>query len=203
VLGLGAHVLLANMELGRGHMDEASRILLDLLETPDPLMGETEVVSPALALVRCYVAEGDADSAKRWAQRASAAVSRVRLPVLFTLSQVAWAMTRLSAGQFDEARKRLVYPLELIPLLEDTSPQEIFVLRAAAARGLDDQPRAAAWLGRAAQEVQHQAGRIDDPAYRAGFLGQIPLHQFILHPPPDWLPDDVLKLYTGLGEERI
>jgi DNA-binding SARP family transcriptional activator/tetratricopeptide (TPR) repeat protein len=203
VLGLGAHVLLANLELGRGHLDEARGILLDLLETPDPLIGETEVVAPALALVRCYVAEGDANSAKRWAQRASAAVSRVRLPVLFTLSQVAWAMTRLSAGRYDEARKRLVYPLELMPLLEDTSPQEIFVLRAAAARGLADQPIAAAWLARAAQEIQQQAAQIDDPVYRTTFLEQIPLHEFILHPPADWPPDDVLRLYAGSGEERI
>jgi DNA-binding SARP family transcriptional activator len=203
VLGLGAHVLLANLELGRGHLDDACHMLLDLLETPDPLMGETEVVSPALALVRCYVADGDAGNAKRWAQRASAAVSRVRLPVLFTLSQVAWAMTRLSAGQYNEARKRLVYPLELIPLLEDTSPQEIFVLRAAAACGLGDQRGAAAWLARAAQEIQQQAARIDDPAYRTTFLEQIPLHAFTLHPPPDWLPGDVLTLYAGLGQERI
>jgi DNA-binding SARP family transcriptional activator len=200
VLGLGARVLLANLELGRGNLDDARRILLDLLETPDPLIGETEVVAPVLALVRCYVAEGDVDRAKRWAQRASAAVSRVRLPVLFPLSQVAWAMTRLSAGQYEEARKRLVYPLELMPLLEDTSPQEVFVLRAAAARGLGDKSAAARWLARALEEIQQQAGRINDPAYQKTFLDRIPLHRFIIHRAADWQPDDVLSLYAGHAE---
>ena len=196
VLGLGGRVLLAKLELWRGSLDDARRILLDLLETPDPMIGETEVVAPALALVRCYVAEGRAEEAKRWARRASAAVSRVRLPVLFPLSQVGWAMTRLAAGQYEEARKRLVYPLELMPLLEDTSPQEIFVLRAAAARALGDQTRAAGWLARAADEVQRQAESVSDPAYRETFLNRIPLHQFVREA-KDWQPEDVLSLSVG------
>jgi DNA-binding SARP family transcriptional activator len=199
VLGLGARVLLAKLELWRGGLEETRRILLDLLETPDPLIGETEVVAPALALVRCYVAEGDAEEAKRWAKRASAAVSRVRLPVLFPLSQVAWAMTRLAAGRYEEARRRLVYPLEFMPLLEDTSPQEIFVLRAAAARGLGDEPTVESWLARASAEVQQQAARIDDPTYRETFLDRIPLHRFIARTlsTADWQPEDVLRLYAG------
>jgi tetratricopeptide (TPR) repeat protein len=205
VLGLGARVLLAQLELYRGSLDEARVILLDLLETPDPLIGATEVVSPALALVRCYVAEGDAEEAKRWAKQASAAVSGVRLPVLFPLSQVAWAMVRLAAGRFDEARKRLVYPLELIPLLEDTSPQEIFVLRAAAARGLGDEKAVHYWLARASEEVRRQAENIGDPGYQDTFLHAIPQHQFIARARStnDWQPGDVLSLYLRAGDLKI
>jgi DNA-binding SARP family transcriptional activator len=205
VLGLGAKVLLARVELGRGHLDEARAILLDLLETPDPLIGEAEVVSPALVLVRSYAAEGDVEQAKRWAKRASAAVSRVRLPGLFPLSQVAWAMVRLAARRYEEARKRLVYPLELMLLLEDTSPQEVFMLRAAAAQGLGDRAAANHWLTRAFEEVQKQAAHIHDPAYQQTFLQYVPLHQLIadVRHRTDWSPQEVLRLPYHVSDTRI
>lgn len=194
VLGLGARILLAKLELSRGNIAEARAILLNLLETPDPLMGESDMVSPALALVRCYVAEGDDESAKHWAHRAAQAVSRVRLPLLFPLSQVAWTLAYLVAGRYEDAHKRLQYPLEYMLLLEDTSPQEIFVLRAAAAQGLGKTTEAKAWLRQALDTIQQQAAHIPDETYRKSFLTRIPLHQFAAHSSRAWKPEDVLKL---------
>ncbi|MBN1681414.1 MAG: AAA family ATPase [Anaerolineae bacterium] len=196
VLGLGARLLLAKLELLQGNADHVRSILLGLLENPDPLMGEVEVVSPALTLVRCYVVDGDDDSAKQWAKRASQAVSRVKLPVLFPLSQVAWALTHIAAGRFDDARKRLLYPLEYMVLLEDTSLQELFVLRAAAARGLGDEAAAAHWITEAFETLMEQAGNISHPAYRKSFLERIPLHRFIqaAYKNPAWQPEDVFRL---------
>jgi hypothetical protein len=195
VLGLGARVLLARLELLRGDVARARERLLDVLEPPDPLMGESEVVSPALALVRCCVVAGDFEAARRWSKRASAAVSRIRLPILFPLSQIAWALTYLATERYDDARKRLVYPLELM-LLADSSPQEVFVLRAAAARGLGDDDAAQHWLNRATNELQHQAAAISDSGYGDSFLNGIGLHRFIRRAvdDPDWQPGDVLHL---------
>jgi hypothetical protein len=205
VLGLGARVLLARLELLRGGLDEARDILLGLLETPDPLIGEAEVVAPALALVRCNIAAGDPGGAKQWAQRAAQAMSRVRLPILFPLSQIAWTLIYLAEGRYEEAHKRLRYPLEVMLLLEDTSPQEIYALRAAAARGLGDHTKAAEWLQRAWVVIQQQADSISEPRYRQSFLEQVPLHQFVerARSDPDWAPEDMLGLQSRLEDWAI
>ncbi len=179
VLGLGARVLLARLEFQRGQLDAARTLLLDLLETPDPLMGESEVVAPALALVRCCAAAGDEPGATRWARRAGQAVSRVRLPILFPLSQIARALAHIAGGRYAEASKCLRSPLEWVLLLEDTSPQEIFALRAIAARGTGDEVAAEDWRQRAAAAVQQQAACIDDAQFRETFLNDVPLHRFI------------------------
>lgn len=202
VLGLGAHVLLAKVALWRSSLDDAQATLLDLLETPDPLMGEGEVVAPALALVRCYVAQGDVDAAKRWAKRASQAVSRIRLPILFPLSQVAWALSHIAAGRYDDARKRLIYPLDYMLLLEDTSPQEIYVLRAVAARGVGDAATAQEWLAHAQTALSQQAQTITDAAHRESFLDRVPLHMFIRDAASGraWHPEDVLRLPNRAGD---
>jgi tetratricopeptide (TPR) repeat protein len=196
VLGLGARVLLARLELYRGAVDRARTILLDVLETSDPLIGESEVVSPAMALVRCYVAAGDDKNATRWARRAAQAVSRIRLPILYPLSQVAFALTHLASGRYEEAQKRLRYPIEAMLLLEDTSPQEIFALRAAAAQGLGDHETAHYWLAQAKAVLDQQADRITDPAYRETFLQGIGLHEFITASLPQrrWKPEGVLNV---------
>ena len=196
VLGLGARVLAAQLELVRGHPGVARDLLRDLLVAPDPLIGEVEVVSPALALVRCCVALGDHAEAKKWAGRAAQAMSRVRLPILYPLPQVAWAITHLAAGRYEDARRRLLYPLEYIMLLEDTSPQEIFALRAAAAHGLGDEDTADMWLSQARTAVDGQADAIDDPAYRTSFLEEVRLHHFILQASAGaaWNPQDALAL---------
>jgi tetratricopeptide (TPR) repeat protein len=159
-------------------------------------------VSPALALVRCCVAAGDLDEAKRWAKRASQAVSRIRLPVLFPLSQVAWALAHLLADRYDDARKRLIYPLEYMLLLEDTSPQEIYALRSAAACGLGDELAALDWLAQAAALLDQQAQAIDDAAYRETFLNRVPLHRFIRHAAAGghWQPADVFNLSDWTGD---
>jgi tetratricopeptide (TPR) repeat protein len=205
VLGLGARVLLAKLELWRGSLDQARAILLDLLERPDPLLGEAEVVAPALVMVRCCVAAGDSEGAKQWAQRASQAMSRVRLPMVFPLSQVAWALAHLAAGRYDDAQRRLYYPLEYLLLSEDTSPQEIFVLRAVAARGMGDEAAVSDWLTQAWDMVQQQAAGITDPAYRDSFLNQVPLHQFIARAieAPGWSPDEVLSLPNRAADWAI
>ncbi|MBI5959506.1 MAG: AAA family ATPase [Chloroflexi bacterium] len=204
VLGLGARVLLARLELGRGSFDVARSILLDLLETPDPLIGESEVVSPALALVRCCVAVGDVEEARRWAKRASQAVSLIRLPILYPLSQVAWALARLVAGRYDEARKRLSYPLEWMSLIEDISPQEIFVLRAAAAQGINDQETARTWLDQAHDTIHQQSMAISEPLYRESFLSRIPLHRFVDRALVDsaWKPQDIFNPLVINSSER-
>jgi hypothetical protein len=203
VLGLGARVLLARLELLRGDVARARERLLAVLEPPDPLMGESEVVSPALALVRCCVVAGDYEAARRWSKRASAAVSRIRLPILFPLSQIAWALTYLATERYDDARKRLVYPLELM-LLADSSPQEVFVLRAAAARGLGDEKTAQHWLDRAYHELQHQAAAIGDSGYCNSFLNGVGMHRFIRRAvnDPDWQPGDVLHLEGPAPDQR-
>ena len=195
VLGLGARVLLARLELLRGEVEQARDRLLAVLETPDPMIGESEVVSPALALVRCCVAVGDDAGAKQWSKRASAAVSRIRLPILFPLSQIAWALTYLASERYDDARKRLVYPLELMLLLADSSPQEIFALRAAAARGLGNESEGQKWLIRANDELQSQVATINDAAYRASFLNRVAVHRLIIRGQEDasWQPEDVLR----------
>ncbi|MBN1565680.1 MAG: hypothetical protein JXA10_17685, partial [Anaerolineae bacterium] len=195
VLGLGARVLLARLELQRGAVDQARDRLFAVLETPDPLLGESEVVSPALALVRCCVAVGDVEGAKHWSKRASAAVSRIRLPILFPLSQIAWTLTYLAEERYDDARKRLVYPLELMLLLADSSPQEVFALRAAAARGLGDEAGAQQWLNCAYDEVQEQAAAIHEADYRASFLDRVALHRLIVvaHDGTAWQPADMLN----------
>lgn len=204
VLGLGAHVVLARVYLWRGHIDTARDMLLGLLESPDPLMGEGEVVSPALALVRCCVAAGDQEGAKRWARRAAQATSRIRLPVLYPLSQVAWVLAHLGTGRYDDARKRLSYPLEYMLLLADTSPQEIFALRAAVARGLGDDPAALRWLDRAEKTVGQQAAQITDPAFRQTFLNEIPLHRFIQHAGShSWEPQAVFQYPFSASKESI
>lgn len=194
VLGLGARVLLARLELYRGNLDVACDALLSLLETPDPLMGEVEVASPALVLVRCCVAAGDDDGAQRWAKRTAQAMSRVRLPILYPLSQVAWALTHIAAKRYQDAQRRLLYPLEYLLLLEDTSPQEIFVLRAAAARGLRDHAATRDWLKRASEALREQAATISDPALRESFLNAVPLHTFIQRAARDatWQPADAV-----------
>ncbi len=194
VLGLGAKVLLARLALCQGRPAEGRSILLGVLETPDPLIGEVEVVTPALALVRCLVALGEVDSAEKWARRAALAMGRVRLPILFPLSQVAWALVHLARGKFEDARQRLSYPLEYLLLLDDTSPQEICALRAAAARGLGDESGAAGWLDQAWDLMQQQASAIENGAYRDRFLTQVPLHCFIERGrgAPGWDPAEVL-----------
>jgi len=194
VLGLGAKVLLARLALYQGRPADGRSILLGVLETPDPLIGEVEVVTPALALVRCLVALGEADSAKKWARRAALAMSRVRLPILFPLSQVARVLVHLARGKYEDARQRLVYPLEYLLLLDDTSPQEICALRAAAARGLGDDSAAAHWLDRAWDLLQQQAGAIENGAYRERFMAQVPLHCFIerARGTTGWDPAEVL-----------
>ena len=179
VLGLGAKVLLARLALWQGRPAEGRSILLGILETPDPLIGEVEVVTPALALVRCLVALGDVESAEKWARRAALATSRVRLPILFPLSQVAWALVHIARERYEDAHKRLTYPLEYLLLLDDTSPQEICALRAAAARGLGDETAAAHWLEQAGAILRQQAGAIEDAAYRERFVTEAPLHRFI------------------------
>lgn len=196
VLGLGARVLLAQLELARGAPELAREMLLDLLVAPDPLIGEAEVVAPALALVRCCVALNDVDEARTWAQRAAEAVSRVRLPILYPLSQVAWTLAYLVADRYEDAHKRLLYPLEFIMLLEDTSPQEIYTLRAAAARGLGNDEAARDWLRRAQDTLDEQAAAIEDAAYRASFFENVPLHRFIRRAAQGapWDPRDVLHL---------
>jgi DNA-binding SARP family transcriptional activator len=199
VLGLGARVLLAKLELLSGNLAETQAILLNLLETPDPLMGEVEVISPALTMVRCCVATGDADGAKQWAKRASRVALQVKLPILYPLSQVGWALADLAAERYDDARQALRYPFEFLLLLEDTSPQEIFVLRAAAARGLNDDRAAADWLHKAWDALQEQAAVITRSAYRESFLECVPLHRFVMgaHGGSGWVPHDVLRLQGG------
>ncbi|WP_119072285.1 ATP-binding protein [Aggregatilinea lenta] len=194
VLGLGARVLLAQLALARGQPAAARDMLRDLLIAPDPLLGEVEVVSPALALTRCCAALGDDAEAKKWAGRASQAMSRVRLPILYPLPQVAWAITHLAAERYEDAQRRLLYPLEYIMLLEDTSPQEIFALRAAAAHGLGDETAARLWLAEAQAALEEQAAAIDDPAYRKSFLDEVSLHRFIrrAHGGAPWQPRDAL-----------
>ncbi|MBN1201738.1 MAG: AAA family ATPase [Anaerolineae bacterium] len=195
VLGLGARVLLARLELWRGNPDRARLILHNLLDTPDPLIGEVDVVSPALALVRCCVAEDDTTGAKQWAKRAALAVSRVRLPILYPLSEVAWALAHLALHKYDEVQNCLRYPLEYILLLEDTSPQEIFALRAAAARGLGEHAAADTWLGAAWDTIQQQANNITGTDYHDSFLRRVPLHRAVisLRATTGWQPGDLLK----------
>lgn len=199
VLGLGAHVLLARLEILRGNRAAARDVLLALLETPDPLIGDFELVSPALALTRCYVADGDTDNAERWARCAGQAMSRIRLPILFPLSQVAWTLTHISAGNYDKARKRLLYPVELLLCLEDTSLQEIFLLRAVASQGLGEEATADQWLEQAWAAVEEQAARIPHPAYRDSFVNGVPLHRFIAYArsTPQWAPQEVLDLHLS------
>jgi uncharacterized protein HemY len=114
-------------------------------------------------------------------------------------------MVRLAARRYEEARKRLVYPLELMLLLEDTSPQEVFMLRAAAAQGLGDRAAANHWLTRAFEEVQKQAAHIHDPAYQQTFLQYVPLHQLIadVRHRTDWSPQEVLRLPYHVSDTRI
>lgn len=194
ILGLGARVLLARLELWHGNRTQARTILLDILETPNPLIGQVEVVSPALALVRCYVADNDDENARRWARRAAQAAVQVGLPILYPMAQVAGALTDVAAGRYEDARKSMLYPLEYLLLLEDTSPQEIFALRAAAARGLGDDAAARDWLDLAWNTVEEQAERLDDEAYRETFLKRVPLHVFIAHArtTDDWQPLDLI-----------
>lgn len=179
VLGLGARVLLARLDLRRGELGRARDRLVGLLETPDPLVGESEIVAPALVLVRCAVHDGSSEDARRWARRAAQAVSRIRLPVLYPLSQVAWALAHLAAGKYPDAEKRLRYPLEFMLLVEDTSPQEICALRAAAARGVGDTASERRWLAQAAQEIERQGAGIADPVLRGTFLEGVPLHRLV------------------------
>ena len=195
VLGLGARVLLAQLELWRGHTAEARRMLLDVLENPDPLLGEGELVAPALALVRCLVAEGDTETARHWAQRASRAVSVVRLPILYPLAQVAWALIHLAEERYEDATRDLSYPLEFLLLLADTSPQEIFMLRAGAAKGRRDAEAVRRWVNRADEALTAQHTRIDEARYRRSFIERIPLHRLIRRArhDDDWHPQDVLR----------
>ncbi|MBN2303770.1 MAG: AAA family ATPase [Anaerolineae bacterium] len=204
VLGLGARVLLAKVHLQRGYVHAAREMLLGLLEVPDPLIGEGEVVSPALALVRCCVAVGDTDGADRWARRAAQAVSRVRLPVLYPLSQVGWALAHLAAERYEKAQKRLSYPVEYMLLLPDTAPQEVFALRAAAAHGLGDDAAAQRWLARARSEVSQQAAMIAAPFSRS-FLEQVLLHRWIteIGAGASWQPGDLLALPVSADENMI
>lgn len=194
VLGLGAQVLLARLNLGRGDVKLARRILLDLLETPDSLIGDVEVVSPALALVRCYVAAGDSTNAVKWAKRAAQAMSRVKLPILYPLTQTTWALAHLAAKEYDNVSRDLLYPLELMLMLEDTSPQEIYMLRAAASHGLGDQKATTRWLDLAWATLNDQATHIGDPAYRESFLNRVPLHRVIstARSHKEWSPQDIL-----------
>jgi DNA-binding SARP family transcriptional activator len=197
VLGLGARVLLARLELEYGRPEQAKTMLLRLFDRPDPLMGEVEIVAPALALVRCCVALGDQAGAKEWAKRASEAANRIQLPILYPLNQVAWTLSYLVAGKYDPARKGLLYPLEYLFLLPDTSPQEILVLRAVAARGLDDIQTAQNWLIQARDLLRQQADMIEDDLLRDSFLNRVPLHRFIAQSleNPDWKPEAVLRLH--------
>lgn len=198
VLGLGARVLLGKLELRRGDLQHAHEILLDLVETPDPLVGEGELVSPTLALVRCCIAAGEIASAKKWAKRAARAVMHVQLPLLFPLAEIAWMLARLAEEQYADVQRRLRYPLEYMLLLEDTSPQEIFALRAAAARGLGDDDQVQQWLIQAGDALHTQADAIAaEPCsapYCESFLTRVPLHNFIHHAldGADWQPGDVL-----------
>ena len=195
VLGLGARVLLAQLELWRGHTSDARRMLLDVLENPDPLVGEGELVSPALALVRCLVAEGDTEAARHWAQRASRAVSIVRLPILYPLAQVGWALIHLAEERYEDAAKDLSYPLEFLLLLADTSPQEIFMLRASAAKGRGNVEAAQRWLAQADAALNTQQARITEAQYRRSFAERVPLHRLIRRAQHarDWHPQDVLR----------
>jgi len=205
VLGLGAQVLLARLELWRGNNDIAVQMLLDLLESPHPLMGEVEMVPPALALVRCYVVIGDDDGAKKWAKRASKAMSQIQLPILYPLSQVAWALADIAASRYEDARKSLNYPIEYMLLLEDTSPQEILALRAAAELGLGNHEKAAYWIGQASAVIQQQADQIEDAHYRTLFLNRVPLHQFIesVQAGAKWQPQEALCFQDQAGEWTI
>ena len=199
MLGLGARVLLAKTVLRRGALEHARAILSGLLVSPDPLVGEGEVVSPALVLVRCCVALGDAEEAKQWARRASQAMTRIRLPILFPLSQVAWALAYLAAERFEDAHKRLRWPLEYLLLLPDAGPQEVFALRAAAAQGMGEADTAQHWLAQAHAAIQAQAAAITGPAYRDSFLANVPLHTCTasLRERDNWQPADLLAALCG------
>lgn len=196
VLGLGARVLLGRVECKRGNLARGRALLRDLLEAPDPLVGESALVAPALALARSYAVERDSEAARPWARRASQAVARVRLPVLFPLSQVAWAIVHLAAERYDEARRRLRYPLEHMMLLEDISAPEILALRAALAQGLGERSEARAWLRQAADAVRGQAQRLSDEALRTSFLEGVPLHAAILRAERQgrWQPADLITV---------
>lgn len=193
-LGLGARVLMSRVELRRGKLDQAHAILTGLLDDPDPLVGEGELVAPALAMVRCCVLEGNHDTAEKWSKWASGAASSVKLPLVYPLSQVAWVLTHLAAGRYDDAQKRLRYPLEHMALLADTSAQEILALRAAAAQGLGDKIAAQEWLAQAHAVMLEQAAGISDAGHRASFLENIPLHRVIMRAiqGAKWLPSDML-----------
>jgi hypothetical protein len=81
----------------RGSLDEARVILLDLLETPDPLIGATEAVSPTLVLVRCMWLR----ALPRKPNAGQACLgSRERGPSAGPVPAVAgsWAMVRLPPG---------------------------------------------------------------------------------------------------------
>ncbi len=196
VLGLGARVLLAQLELWRDNAADARRMLLDVLENPDPLLGEGELVAPALALVRCLVAEEDLTAARHWAERASRAVSAVRLPILYPLAQVAWALVHLAEARYEDAARDLHYPMEYLLLLADTSPQEIFMLRAAAARGCGDDETVRHWQAQAADALASQQTRIIDVRYQRSFAERVPLHRFIRRArrASVWQAQDVLHL---------
>ncbi|NDJ78240.1 MAG: AAA family ATPase [Chloroflexi bacterium] len=197
VLGLGARVLLARLQFQTGNLDQSEETLRALLETPDPLLGEGELVAPALALTRCCAARGDHHEAAVWAGQAAQAAGQIRLPILVPLAQVAGALADLAAGEFEQAARRLSYPLEFLLLVEDTSPQEIFTLRAAAAQGNGDVQAASKWLTAAWDEIQQQATTISDTAYRDSFLRRVPLHRFVAYArrTPDWKPVDLLTFH--------
>jgi tetratricopeptide (TPR) repeat protein len=194
-LGLGARVLMSRVELRRGELDQAHAILSGLLDDPDPLVGEGELVAPALAMVRCCVLGGDHGTAETWSKWASGVASSVKLPLVYPLAQVSWALTHLAAGRYDDAHKRLRYPLEHMALLADTSAQEILALRAAAAHGLGDRNAAQAWIAKAYAVVQEQANRIQDAEHRASFVDNIPLHRVITRAAQGaaWSPIDILQ----------
>ncbi len=196
VLGLGARVLLAQLELWRGNIAQARGMLLDVLENPDPLLGEGELIAPALALVRCLVAEGDLETARKWAQRASRAVSAVRLPIFYPLAQVAWALIHLAEERYKEVARDLSYPLEYLLLLADTSPQEIFMLRASAAQGRGEPDAVRRWLAQAEEALNTQQAQIADARYRRSFVERVPLHSLITRAcrSPSWQPREILHL---------
>ena len=106
---------------------------------------------------------------------------------------MARVLVHLARGS-TRTRQRLVYPLEYLLLLDDTSPQEICALRAAAARGLGDDSAAAHWLDRAWDLLQQQASAIENGAYRERFMAQVPLHCFIerARGTTGWDPAEVL-----------
>lgn len=196
VIGLGARILQARLALRQGQPSQAQAALFALLDDPNPLIGDSELVAPALVLVRAYASTGDSTAALDWARRAARAVARIRLPLLYPLAQVGMALAYLTDNDPAAAQKRLAYPLDYM-LLEDTSPQEIYMLRAAAARQLDDHATAQRWLDAAARALSEQAGQLSDTQLRESFLTRVSLHRLIrtAHTLADWTPADVLHSY--------